>query len=555
MTHLLFIKTELSQKREESDQSRVITDHDRSLIEQTELQKTPSLSAINQIVQNELTNDLNRQPVQSTNTQFKADDEPRNNKCILSKPNDHASEVDKPSILETLVENISNLNLEVKAQRECLANFTSFTQKLLEQINQQQMQHNALAETVREHISIQNDLIKELRKDNLNIENQDKKDVQLENVTKELKMIAEQCDHLQSGQHEIRSKVNMFCSDHNHLLADSDHAIKVTQQLTLLAEKHSEQLNQIQNDIVNINLATSSKPETTEIETNDDTSHTKKIRDFPSNAPTAFLESNMNETEGDLPVDENTSFDDTSDIKYHPYAHRMSKNSRGVHSHVPVFKVPFSCSNVVIGDSNLQSIVRRKLDPSGSTVIRTYRGANMKRIINILDSCQICFPNVQKVMFSIGAVDCNKDVIKESYIFDDLDMLIDCAKRVFPSARIGFLSIPPQLNHKANVSIERINNRIFNYLKSSKSTTFLKCVDLWDCVDRMGKPERSILQNGLLLSDLGITLLFKPVLQFLFEGSLIKNRRHQTSGTSAYNRLNLKNRSSRKRFQINKQGK
>ena len=362
--------------------------------------------------------------------------------------------------------------------------------------------------------------------------------MQLENVTKELTLIAEQCDHLQSGQHEIRSKVNMCCSDHNHLLADSDHAIKVTQQLTLLAEKHSEQLNQIQNDIVNINLATSSKPETTEIETND-TSHTKKIRDFPSNAPTAFLESNMNETEGDLPVDENTSFDDTSDIKYHPYAHRMSKNSRGVHSHVPVFKVPFSCSNVVIGDSNLQSIVRRKLDPSGSTVIRTYRGANMKRIINILDSCQICFPNVQKVMFSIGAVDCNKDVIKESYIFDDLDMLIDCAKRVFPSARIGFLSIPPQLNHKANVSIERINNRIFNYLKSSKSTTFLKCVDLWDCVDRMGKPERSILQNGLLLSDLGITLLFKPVLQFLFEGSLIKNRRHQTSGTSAYNRLNV----------------
>ena len=182
----------------------------------------------------------------------------------------------------------------------------------------------------------------------------------------------------------------MCCADHNQLLADSDHAVKATQQLTLLSERHGEQLHKMQNDIVYLSSSTPFKDDTTSNMCTEG-----KLNETTNNLHTPA--NNVNGPKDEVPHEDDnvagtddTSCDGKDYLRYHPYSQKLFHQS-GSQKHVPNFHVSTSCKNVVIGDSNLQSIIKKKLDPTRNTEIRTYRGANMRRIATILDSCQNSF--------------------------------------------------------------------------------------------------------------------------------------------------------------------
>ena len=59
-------------------------------------------------------------------------------------------------------------------------------------------------------------------------------------------------------------------------------------------------------------------------------------------------------------------------------------------------KLPDTCSNVLLGDSNMRNIVRKKLDKTGKTEIRTFRGCNIESLTNIIDESSHTYPSVRR---------------------------------------------------------------------------------------------------------------------------------------------------------------
>ena len=70
-------------------------------------------------------------------------------------------------------------------------------------------------------------------------------------------------------------------------------------------------------------------------------------------------------------------------------------------------KISPDCKNLLLGDSNMKNINRRKLDRTGQTEIRTYRGARIQTVTAIINKCQQQYPQVDKVTFCIGTNNCS----------------------------------------------------------------------------------------------------------------------------------------------------
>ena len=442
------------------------------------------------------------------------------------------AQTDSNELFKSLVYQISNLTREVKSQHECIASFTQTTQMLIEQLNKQQRDHELLSEIVSKQVKDQDVLINDLKEIKMKCDiNQPDQAFNTDKISSQMKTIVEQCDYLQSGQSELRSKMSMCCSDHDQLLAQSEKSTAVTQQLVLMVEKQGEQLYRIQQaDSKNLNpvpqqprpiLPQHSWPSIPLHAT--PMSPDEQIPTMPKPNENKTLETNIagNSMHHQHPVsdmdkeEEDISFEDKDILKFHPHVNNFNKSSQAPRKHVPTLNVPDSCKNIVIGDSNLQYVIKKRLDPSGSTEIRTYRGANIRRICTILDSSNERYMNIKNVVYTVGSINCNRSFIQESYILDDIDLLIDLSKEIFPSAKIYVLSIPPQMNSKSNVHIHKVNEHLRKYLKTSKTCSFVRCTELWDHVDQDGSPERSILQYGLQLSHLGTKLLLKPITTIL----------------------------------------
>ena len=63
------------------------------------------------------------------------------------------------------------------------------------------------------------------------------------------------------------------------------------------------------------------------------------------------------------------------------------------------------CSKLIIGDSNLKNVARRRIDSTGNTHVRTIRSATVAQLTNII-STGACYPQVEQGVVAIGTNDC-----------------------------------------------------------------------------------------------------------------------------------------------------
>ena len=178
-------------------------------------------------------------------------------------------------------------------------------------------------------------------------------------------------------------------------------------------------------------------------------------------------------------------------------------------------KVSPTCKNLLLGDSNMKNIQRKRLDKSGQTEIRTYRGASIKTLDKIIQNCSHEYTQVQKVSICIGTIDCTRNPINCDQIMDDYEKLITTTKKVFPSALICILSIPPQSIPKANKFINVVNNHL-SKLAQRHSILHSRCLSLWNHVEPNGRIDHGLLYDRVHLSERGLSYLLKNVSGFFF---------------------------------------
>ena len=179
------------------------------------------------------------------------------------------------------------------------------------------------------------------------------------------------------------------------------------------------------------------------------------------------------------------------------------------------------CKNLLIGDSNMKNVNRRRLDNTGRTEVRTYRGATIKTVTNIIDKSTINYPQVEKITFCVGTNDCSRGFIDETKIMDDFEQLLIKTRNVFPTAEICILAIPPMANTKVNQALMIINKHLMN-LMIRKNAIFMACKSLWYHVGKEGNVDPGVLDDSVHLSSWGLGLLLQSVTPFFY---------HQQSGS------------------------
>ena len=177
-------------------------------------------------------------------------------------------------------------------------------------------------------------------------------------------------------------------------------------------------------------------------------------------------------------------------------------------------KIPKHSKSILIGDSNLKNVIKHKLDKSGETEIRSYRGHSSVNIKQKLQNSKSTYHQIEKVSLCIGTVDvlqkysCNEITNNYKSMLSEVEM-------TFPNAKICIISIPPTKDGKTNLFIKRVN---MNLQKLQTDKISYKHSDvLWAHVnDASGLPDREILYDDIHLSNRGLGLHLRSVLSYLF---------------------------------------
>ena len=455
-----------------------------------------------------------------------------------SKPVENSSpvdDVDMKTILENLLAKVGSLTQEMQFQQESISKVVITTQRIMEdqsllkeEVNTIHKDQVELAALVKSQISSLNDDTKEMishRLAKLKCENEQLYD---KTFHTQVKPLTQQSQQLHTNLENLKSQVENCCLDIDKLAASSEQSLAMTQQLFLLVDK--------QNDLLKSHTipktCAGQPPTVPPYSMFSKCQGTSAVHETSTqdNSPRVLQSTSENSSSLGVPeitnppllspTDESSNSpqhtydgEDTDIIFHHPSLnHNISGKER---MDLPgkklyQFRFPDACKHILIGDTNMQTLSKKRFDPSGATEIRTFKGANIRKVWKTIESTQDSFPKVESVTFCLGAVDCNKDYINEKLVVSDIEILLASAKKVFPNASFSFLSIPPQANHKINLCIQSINFRIKACLQSTNSI-FLRCNDLWDMVDSKGFPEKSIFVNGILLSRYGLNLLLKPL--------------------------------------------
>ena len=253
---------------------------------------------------------------------------------------------------------------------------------------------------------------------------------------------------------------------------------------------------------------------------------------------------------------ESGSPEDSSDEEYDLYkllAHKKSfstkprQNDDSSPSFIkptPSLRLPSSCKNLVIGDSNLKMITKRRFDHSGQTEIRTFRGCHIKSLTDIIENAQYEYANVDKVSILVGTNDCQQSSISAESITHKYEMLIKALKKVFPNAHLSFNAIPPQGNPKATMIISHLNQKLENICRHN-GVHFSPCLSLWMHVQD-GKIDSGLLQpDGIHFRPISLGLVLNGVKSFFnlkrYRSSPSNRRRYNEFHNSTYTRQDFSN--------------
>ena len=175
----------------------------------------------------------------------------------------------------------------------------------------------------------------------------------------------------------------------------------------------------------------------------------------------------------------------------------------------------------------MKTVNKSRLDKSKATQIRTFRGASVKNLTDIINSSESPFPHVENVSLCIGSINCSRRYIDEANFIDEYEYLLQNVKKAFPNAKIAIIAIPPQSNKNANKWICKINVSLKSLAKRH-NIHFGPCSSLWMHVNNDGCVDDGILVDRIHLSPRGVGLLLRPVTAFFFNRQRYSQMVHST---------------------------
>ena len=159
--------------------------------------------------------------------------------------------------------------------------------------------------------------------------------------------------------------------------------------------------------------------------------------------------------------------------------------------------LPNSVKHMVLGCSLLRSLRRRGLCRKGSVHIRSFPGAKIEDVIELLNDCT-SHPETETVSLLIGG----NDKSQTSCLSAMYTGLFEAAHAVFPNAQIHFLSLPPQKKQYAH--IDKCNSAMENLSTDIPRLRFIK-IDFTNSAP--------YLLDGFHLNKKGTTVLAKSIIQ------------------------------------------
>ena len=187
------------------------------------------------------------------------------------------------------------------------------------------------------------------------------------------------------------------------------------------------------------------------------------------------------------------------------------------------FKVPNTSTKVLIGDSNLKNINRKRLDTSGKTYIRSIGGLTVPKVTSMLSNTKPN-PGIAKVIVHVGSNDIDNGSTPTQLSKDVTDM---CAalRMVFPAATIFISGILPQKGVRTNTIIT------FNHKLKSLSETCNFCF-LWNIDDFLAResfPSHLFARDKYHLNAKGLGVLLRGFM------GVIRNDNNTDSSTRLRN--------------------
>ena len=385
-------------------------------------------------------------------------------------------------------------------------------------------QNEILQQNMKQHIELKNDLdiiIANMR--SIHTENQFLSESVSQLQNKLSQMQERECD-LEKKLDTIIDENTCWHKKYNDLEDKLNHQTYVQRELM-----NTLRLKEVVTDSKTLNSSSSTRKLDTRKPSCDINSNDKKIS-LESVTPQVSTVKNLAEhpvmsEDIDNPPSQDIPYSQSSGISlnhvhnpYHKSNYQSDRRKQREDEYVEKNSLGFSqsCTHVLLGDSNLKNIQRKRLDRTGKTEIRTYRGASIRTLTGIVKKNTITYPNVIKTTFCIGTNDCARQDIDSIYIIDAIDQLILAAKVIFPNALISILAIPPQRNPEANLCIQYINRNLKKSVHKNQAV-FKRCDSLWDHVDSHGVVDGGILVDNVHLSQYGLSLLLQQIISFFYK--------------------------------------
>ena len=396
------------------------------------------------------------------------------------------------NLLQSLIDMISSLNEKIDTLQNKLDNQTKFNQELVEALNTRHNKEESVQNVNEKRLQHLEDLVSNL-------------DPKACTIT--VQEIDTKCERLCEKQKDILEAIHTQQSGHDKELNDLRSMCKYSQQLSdEVNDKVTETLKEIRQQV---NLESNVNKENNLNATIQKPSSPQPQHDIKSTPDSNISNSVVNNKEDSKSEDE--------DIEVFTQHHvRMISQQHPIENPRPKFYLSNEkCKNVLLGDSNMKTINRARLDKTKQTEIRTYRGATIQSLTKIIDTSDTVYGQVEKVSVCIGSVDCGRRYIDEKKILSDYDNLLVTIRKVFPAADITITSIPPQQNRFTNQYIWKINLSLKS-LSKEKNVTYSSCSSLWMHVSKAGEVDDGLLVDNIHLSPRGIGLLLRPIINFFY---------------------------------------
>ena len=416
---------------------------------------------------------------------------------------------------------LHSLHLEVKSLHADVQAQKDLTSKVIEEVKEIHKENQHLSLSMKKDIKALTDKFNQSQ--NIDICEQSEAQKTLASIQEKEILMTNRWDEIIKDSSDMKTRLDKNLSTNEKLINDVEHITLITQQLVLKVENQSDQLetsnsNQskmmntlLDHDVLSKQLILSIEKQNEKLDSLKLPAQSLKANDkFEDSVQDTII--TIHKGEKITNTDAKSIRDNEHDIIHHHPAfltHSLTSPS-SQSTPLPTLRLPESCLNVLIGDSNTQSVNKKSLDQKGATEIRTFRGSSFRKVHDILCSTDNTFPNVRNVAFCLGSVDCNKNYINFEQIVHDVDQLISVTKKVFPSASISIISIAPQSNPKSNCIIMNVNKKLGHHFRNSY-IHFLKSENLWRHVDDRGFPVSGMVLGKSQLSNAAVYLLMQSV--------------------------------------------